>query len=123
MKYSARTGTRDDLVATLRQFQADRLERHEVERAAEAAKAAEQLESGADAAYFERIIYGVGDHDRWTVIGRRRSALTAELAKDVEGWVHMGKPERADEARQALTALSQGADWVRVGHIVYEIED
>jgi hypothetical protein len=121
MDYSVRTGPVSELTDTLRQFAADRGDRGESERAGDAERAADALEGGADAAYFDRVIYGEGDPDRYSVRRLPRVELEAELREHVEGWQHQGKPALAAEARTALGELAQGAETVRVGHLVYEI--
>lgn len=121
--YSVRTDDPDELASTLRQFEADRGGRGESERAGEARRAAEVLEGGGDAAYFDRVVYGVGEKDRYTVFRGGRDEVSAELRDAVTGWEHNGKPALAAEAREALGQVAQGADSVRVGHLVYEVSD
>ena len=121
MDYSVRTGPREELVSTLRRFQADRLERGESERGSEAARAADALERGEDGAYFERVIYAPGEADRYSVIGGDRQHVAGELAAAAAGWAHQDKPQLAAQARDALARLEQGADTVRVGHLLYAV--
>lgn len=121
MDYSVRSGRREDLVATLRQFAADRAERGETRRAAEATEAADALERGADQAYFERIVYVVGDPDRWAVVSGDRAHVLAELKDSAVGWDHFGNEALAGQAVDAYEHVEQGADLVRVGHLLYVV--
>lgn len=116
-----RTGDLADLVGTLRQIETDRAELGEVERASEAARAAQALERGDEAAYFERVIYGVGDPDRWSVVSGSREQIVAELADAAAGWEHQGKPELAAEAVTGLEVVRGGALSARVGHLLYVV--
>jgi len=117
--YSVRSGDRDELVATLRQFQADRALRAERRRTDEAAEAAQALEDGAELVYFERIVYVVGEADRWSVWSGTRTAVLAELQDAAAGWAHQGKPQLAAQARDAVERVGGGADLARVGHWLY----
>ena len=119
MDYSVRSGERADLVATLRRFAADRAERHETERSAEASRAADVLEGGADGAYFERVIYVVGDPDRYSVVSGSRDQVLIELKQGGIGWDHQGKAQLVSQAVRGYEAVEQGAEVTRVGHLVY----
>lgn len=121
MDYSVRSGRREDLVATLHRFAADRAERHEDRRAAEATEAAGILEGGGDQAYFERIVYAVGEPDRWAVIGGDREKILAELKSSAIGWEHFGNRRLAQQAVDAFERVEQGAELVRVGHLLYVV--
>jgi hypothetical protein len=117
--YSVCSGDRDDLIATLRRFQADRAERHETRRADEAREAADLLEGGAELAYFERIIYVVGESDRWSVWSGTREQVVAELSDAAVGWDHQRKPALTLQASDAVVRVRGGADMARVGHWLY----
>jgi hypothetical protein len=122
MDYSVRSGERADLITTLRQFAADRGRGSENERCADALAAARQLEQGADAAHFERVIYVVGESDRYSVVTGSREEVAKELMDAVEGWNHQGKVDLAVRAAQERVRVrSRGADVARVGHIVYVV--
>jgi hypothetical protein len=121
MDYSVRTGERADLVATLRQFEADRAQRAETERATEARRAAQLLEDGGDAAYFERVIYSVGDPDRWSVISGPRDHIVAQLRNAAAGWRHQDKPGLGLQAEHGAAHVQGGADMARVGHLLYVV--
>jgi hypothetical protein len=110
-------------VGTLRQFQADRAERSETRRATEAREAADALEGGAELAYFERIIYAVGESDRWSVWSGSRDEVLAQLRDAAVGWDHQGKPELAAQAVDAVERVVEGADLARVGHWLYVVRD
>lgn len=121
MDYSVRSGDRAGLVGTLRQFQADRAERSETRRASEAQEAADALEGGAEVAYFERIVYAVGEPDRWSVWSGSREEVLAELGDSAKGWEHQGKTQLAAQARDGVERVGGGADLARVGHWLYVV--
>jgi hypothetical protein len=118
--YHARTGDRDDLVATLRQLAADRGER-DGERAAEAQHAADALEGGADGVYFDRVLYVVGPSDRYSVIGGSRGEIEEQLTEWLDDAAHQGRPGLATQAHRALERVREGVEVVRVGHLVYVV--
>lgn len=119
MDYSVRSGEQVELVATLRQFAADRAERSEDERADEATRAADALEQGGEAAYFERVIYVVGAPDRYSVVSGSRADMLVELGDAAAGWRHQGKVALASQAADGYDRIGQGAQVARVGHLLY----
>jgi hypothetical protein len=52
-----------------------------------------------------------------------RDELLAELRRLADGWNHFGNARRAEEARQAIDALTLGASSVRVGHTAYDVTE
>lgn len=125
MDYAVRSGDRAELVATLEQVERDRGGRgpREQERADEARRAADLLRGGADEVYFERVIYVVGGSDRYSVTAGSRDEVEAELRDGAVGFLHLGSPETAGQARDALERVAAGAEVVRVGHMVYVVRD
>lgn len=123
MDYSVRSGPRADLVATLRRFAADRAERSEDRRSREATEAADALEGGKEFAYFERIVYAVGESDRWSVWSGTREQVLAQLRESAAGWEHFGKPHLAAQAADAVERVGGGEEIVRVGHWLYLVRE
>lgn len=52
-----------------------------------------------------------------------RGELIAELRRLKEGWEHFGNARLANEAGQAIDALTLGASSVRVGHTAYDVTE
>lgn len=52
-----------------------------------------------------------------------RADLIADLSRAVDGWLHHGKPELADQARDGVARLEQGEPHATVGHAVYVVTD
>jgi hypothetical protein len=121
MDYAVRSGDRETLIETLDQFAQDRGGRGKSERADDARRAAQALRDGADGAHFERIIYVPGENDRYSVISGTRDEVEAQLRDSDVGFLHLGSPETAAEARAALERVAAGAEVVRVGHLLYAV--
>lgn len=122
--HGIRVAHRETLVHELRSFADDRAQVGNVERSEDARRAATEIADGADLTFFERIFYVVGGScDRWTVRRMPRETAIAELRDAAEGWQHQGKPMTAKAALRAAEAVAGGADYVRCGHIVYDISD
>lgn len=123
MDYSVSSGRREDLIETLRRFAVDRAERGETRRAAEATEAADALAAGGDQAYFERIVYAVGEPDRWAVVSGDRVKVLAELKESAVGWEHFGNRQLVGQAVDAYERVEQGAEMARVGHLLYVVDE
>lgn len=56
------------------------------------------------------------------VVSGSREHVCALLADLIEGWFHLGKPERAEGARSALVRIAEGDAVVVAGHTEYRVE-
>lgn len=120
--YHVRTAPREELVAELRQLGDDRGSQGKLERRDEAYQAAARLEDGGDAVDFNRVLYAVGDEGgRWSAFVGTRDEVERELRDGAVGFLHLGSPDTAAQARDALERLAAGDEMVRVGSLVYAV--
>jgi len=100
--YHVRTGPREELIAELRQLGDDRGSQGKLERRDEAYHAASQLESGGEAADFNRVLYTVGEErGRWSAFVGTKDEVERELREGAVGFLHLGSPDTAAQAKAA----------------------
>jgi len=60
------------------------------------------------------------DHREMSCEGTR-DELIADLEDSVVGWTAFAKDDNAEDCRQGIERLREGADQVTVGHTVYRV--